>query len=214
MISVKINRIMIAAPKSGSGKTMITCALLQALKNRGEQVISYKCGPDYIDPMFHEKVISVPAGNLDTFFTDETRTRELFLSRASKNNYAVLEGVMGIFDGLGGVREEGSSYHLAKVTKTPIVFVIDVKGMGRSVIPFIAGFLNYDKEHLIQGVILNRISKEYYKTIKSLIEEELKIQIIGFLPDKENFHIESRHLGLILPDELEDIKEKMQHISE
>ena len=214
MISVKINRIMIAAPKSGSGKTVITCALLQALKNRGEQVISYKCGPDYIDPMFHEKVIGVSAGNLDTFFTDETRTRELFLSCASKNNYAVLEGVMGIFDGLGGVREEGSSYHLAKVTKTPIIFVIDVKGMGRSVIPFIAGFLSYDKEHLIRGVILNRISKEYYKTIKSLIEEELKIQVIGFLPDKENFHVESRHLGLILPDELEDIKEKMQRISE
>ena len=211
---MKINRIMIAAPKSGSGKTMITCALLQALKNSGQQVISYKCGPDYIDPMFHEKVIGVPAGNLDTFFTDETRTRELFLSRVSKNNYAVLEGVMGIFDGLGGVREEGSSYHLAKVTKTPIVFVIDVKGMGRSVIPFIAGFLSYDKENLIRGVILNRISKEYYKTIKSLIEEELKIQVIGFLPDRENFHIESRHLGLILPNELEDIKEKMQRISE
>ena len=211
---MKINRIMIAAPKSGSGKTMITCALLQALKNSGKQVISYKCGPDYIDPMFHEKVIGVPAGNLDTFFTDETRTRELFLSRVSKNNYAVLEGVMGIFDGLGGVREEGSSYHLAKVTKTPIVFVIDVKGMGRSVIPFIAGFLSYDKENLIRGVILNRISKEYYKTIKSLIEEELKIQVIGFLPDKGNFHIESRHLGLILPNELEDIKEKMQRISE
>ena len=211
---MKINRIMIAAPKSGSGKTVITCALLQALKSSGKQVISFKCGPDYIDPMFHEKVIDIPAGNLDTFFTDEIQTRELFLSRASKNNFAVLEGVMGIFDGLGGVREEGSSYHLAKVTKTPIVFVIDVKGMGRSVIPFIAGFLSYDKEHLIQGVILNRISKEYYKTIKSLIEEELKIQVLGFLPDRENFHIESRHLGLILPDELEDIKEKMQHISE
>ena len=205
---------MIAAPKSGSGKTVITCALLQVLKSSGKQVISYKCGPDYIDPMFHKKVIGVPAGNLDTFFTDEIQTRELFLSRASKNNFAVLEGVMGIFDGLGGVREEGSSYHLAKVTKTPIVFVIDVKGMGRSIIPFIAGFLSYDKEHLIQGVILNRISKEYYKTIKSLIEEELKIQVLGFLPDRENFHIESRHLGLILPDELEDIKEKMQHISE
>ena len=211
---MKINRIMIAAPKSGSGKTVITCALLQALKSSGKQVISFKCGPDYIDPMFHEKVIDIPAGNLDTFFTDEIQTRELFLSRASKNNFAVLEGVMGIFDGLGGVREEGSSYHLAKVTKTPIVFVIDVKGMGRSIIPFIAGFLSYDKEHLIQGVILNRISKEYYKTIKSLIEEELKIQVLGFLPDRENFHIESRHLGLILPDELEDIKEKMQHISE
>lgn len=214
---MKVNRIMIAAPKSGSGKTTITCALLQALKNTGRQVVSFKCGPDYIDPMFHEKAIGVPAKNLDTFFTDAEQTRRLFLKDIRQDSFAVLEGVMGLFDGLGGIREEGSSYHLAKVTRTPIILVVDAKGMGRSVIPLIAGFLSYDKERLIQGVILNRISKSYYEILKSLMEEELGIPILGFMPDKQEFCIGSRHLGLFLPDEqsqeMRDIREKLQQIT-
>ncbi len=213
-ICMKIKRVMIAAPKSGSGKTVVTCALLQALKDCGLKVISYKCGPDYIDPMFHEKVIDVPSKNLDTFFTDGETTRKLFIDSAKKIDFAVFEGVMGLYDGLGGVREDGSSYHLAEVTKTPIVLVVDAKGMGRSVIPLISGFLNYDRKHLIQGIILNRMSKGYYETLKPLIEEELKIPLIGFLPEKEELHIESRHLGLFLPDEVSNIKEKLQVASE
>ena len=133
-----IKRIMIAAPKSGSGKTIVACTLLQVLKNMEKWVISYKCGPDYIDPMFHEKVIGVPAKNLDTFFTNEERTREIFLNNIPEKDFAVLEGVMGLYDGLGGIKEEGSSYHLAKVTKTPILFVVDAKGMGRSAVSLIA----------------------------------------------------------------------------
>ena len=213
-ICMKIKRVMIAAPKSGSGKTVVTCALLQVLKDCGLKVASYKCGPDYIDPMFHEKIIDVPAKNLDTFFTDEEKTRKLFQKSAMKMDFAVFEGVMGLYDGLGGVRKEGSSYHLAEVTKTPIVLVVDAKGMGRSVIPLIAGFLNYDKKHLIQGIILNRMSKGYYETLKPLIEEELQIRLLGFLPEKEELHIESRHLGLFLPDEVDHIKEKLQAVSE
>ena len=121
---------------------MITCTLLQSLKNIVEKVLSYKCGPDYIDPMFHEKALGVPAGNLDTFFTGEEETKGILAGSAKEENIAVLEGVMGLFDGLGGSREEGSSYHLAKVTKTPIVLVTDVKGMGvRSMIRLRAGFL-------------------------------------------------------------------------
>ena len=211
---MKINRIMIAAPKSGSGKTTVTCALLQVLKENGWQTSSYKCGPDFIDPMFHEKVLHVPSKNLDTFFTGEEKTRELFCCHAQKTDFAVLEGVMGLYDGLSGTHEEGSSYHLAKVTKTPIVLVVDAAGMGRSVIALIAGFLDYDKEHLIQGVILNRISKGYYEVIKPLIEEELKIRVAGFLPKNEEFHIGSRHLGLVMPGELHDIQKKLRDISE
>lgn len=205
---------MIAAPKSGSGKTVVTCAILQVLKDHGWKVASYKCGPDFIDPMFHEKIIDIPAKNLDTFFTDEEKTRELFQNSAKKMDFAVFEGVMGLYDGLGGIREEGSSYHLAEVTKTPIVLVVDAKGMGRSVIPLIAGFLDYDRKHLIQGIILNRISKGYYETLKPLIEEELKIGLIGFLPEKKELHFESRHLGLFLPDDVNHIKEKLQATSE
>ena len=126
---MKLDRVMIAAPKSGSGKTTITCAILQTLKDMGKQVVSYKCGPDYIDPMFHQRVIGIPSKNLDTFFTGENDTRKLLLKNRTGEEIAVIEGVMGLYDGLGGVREEGSSYHLAKVTKTPIILVVDAKGM-------------------------------------------------------------------------------------
>ena len=211
---MKIRRIMIAAPRSGSGKTVVTCALLQILKNNGYQVTSFKCGPDYIDPIFHEKAIGVPSKNLDTFFTGEEQTRRLFLNGIVEKDFAVLEGVMGLYDGLGGIREEGSSYHLAKVTGTPIVLVVDAKGMGRSVISMIAGFLDYDQAHLIRGVLLNRISKEYYKIIKSLIEEELEIPVLGFLPEKEEVRIENRHLGLMMPGELINVKERLQTAAE
>lgn len=205
---------MIAAPKSGSGKTTITCALLQILKDMGQSVVAYKCGPDYIDPMFHQKVIDIPSKNLDTFFTGEEETRKLFLEHRNEREFAVLEGVMGLFDGLGGMKEEGSTYHLAKVTKTPIILVVDAKGMGPSIIPLIHGFLEYDKEHLIKGVILNRMSKSYYETIKPIIEEELDVVVIGYFPDYKQFHIESRHLGLMLPHELENIKEQLKEVSE
>lgn len=211
---MKIKRIMIAAPKSGSGKTTVTCALLHALIKSGRQPVSYKCGPDYIDPMFHQRVLGVPAKNLDTFFTGEEQTREIFLRNLGEKDFAVMEGVMGLYDGLGGIREEGSSYHLAKVTKTPILLVVDAKGMGRSVVSLLAGFLAYDKENLIRGVLLNRISKGYYEIIKPLIESELAIPVVGFMPDKDALRIGSRHLGLILPEELRDIRERLQTASE
>lgn len=211
---MKMKRIMLAAPKSGSGKTTITCALLQALMDRGESVISYKCGPDYIDPMFHRTVIGVPSRNLDTFFTGEEQTRKLFLKDRGENDFAVIEGAMGLYDGLGGIRKEGSSYHLAEVTKTPIILVVDVKGMGRSMIPLIAGFLSYDKAHLIKGVILNRMSAMYYATMKPLIEEELPIKVVGYVPDMKDFALQSRHLGLVMPEEITGIREDLKRLTE
>ncbi|MCM1326625.1 MAG: cobyrinate a,c-diamide synthase [Bacteroidales bacterium] len=211
---MRVRRIMIAAPKSGSGKTMITCALLQAFKDAGQSMVSYKCGPDYIDPMFHQKVIGIPSKNLDTFFTSEEDTKRLFLRNRKEGEFAILEGVMGLFDGLSGIREEGSSYHLAKITKTPIILVVDAKGMGRSVIPLLAGFLAYDKEKLIKGVILNRITPSYYETLKPFIEAELPVRVLGYFPEYRQFSIESRHLGLMLPDEIDNVKERLQKASE
>ena len=210
---MKINRFMIAAPKSGSGKTMITCALLQLLKDRGKNVSSYKCGPDYIDPMFHKKVLGVPSKNLDTFFTDEKTTVQLFLDKRADGDFAVLEGVMGLYDGLGGIYEQGSSYHLAKVTQTPIILVVDAKGMGKSVLALIAGFLQYDTQHLIKGVLLNRMSKGYYDIIKPLIEKELSVKVVGYFPEQKDIGFSSRHLGLVMPDELADIKEQLDELA-
>lgn len=210
---MKINRFMIAAPKSGSGKTMITCALLQLLKDSGKNVLSYKCGPDYIDPMFHKKVLGVSSKNLDTFFTDEKTTVQLFLDERADGDFAVLEGVMGLYDGLGGIYEQGSSYHLAKVTQTPIILVVDAKGMGKSVLALIAGFLQYDTQHLIKGVLLNRMSKGYYDIIKPLIEKELSVKVVGYFPEQKDIVLSSRHLGLVMPDELADIKEQLDELA-
>ena len=211
---MKINRFMIAAPKSGSGKTMITCALLQLLKDSGKNVLSYKCGPDYIDPMFHNKMLGVPSKNLDTFFTDEKTTVQLFLDERADGDFAVLEGVMGLYDGLGGIYEQGSSYHLAKVTQTPIILVVDAKGMGKSVLALIAGFLQYDTHHLIKGVLLNRMSKGYYDIIKPLIEKELSVKVVGYFPEQKDIGLSSRHLGLVMPDELSDIKKQLNEIAD
>lgn len=207
---MKLDRVMIAAPKSGSGKTTITCALLQSLKEQGIPVVSYKCGPDYIDPMFHKEVLGVPSKNLDTFFTGEEETRALLTVGRTEGELAVLEGVMGLYDGLGGIREEGSSYHLAKVTGTPIVLVVDAKGMGKSVLALIAGFLQYDTEKLIRGVILNRMSGAYFQTIKPLIEKELPVAVLGYVPDQKHLELKSRHLGLVLPKEQEEVTQQIR----
>lgn len=210
---MKLRRVMFAAPKSGSGKTMLTCAYLQALKDRGEQVAACKCGPDYIDPMFHRQVIGVPSRNLDTFFTGAEETKRIFLKDVKENEITVFEGVMGLYDGLGGVREEGSSYHLAQVTKTPVILVVDAKGMGKSLLAEIAGFLSYDKEKCIKGIILNRMSKSFYDILKPLIEQEFPVKVVGYFPEYRRFHLESRHLGLKMPQELPEIKSELQLLS-
>lgn len=132
---MKIRRVMLAAPKSGSGKTMLTCALLQTLKDRGEQVISYKCGPDYIDPMFHKKVIDIPSKNLDTFFTNEEQTKRLFLSGRTERDGSVLEGVMGHLLTVWVVSgKKVLPIIWQRITDTPVILVVDAKGMGKSIL--------------------------------------------------------------------------------
>lgn len=202
--------IMVAGVRSGSGKTTITCALIEALKEAGEQVSACKCGPDYIDPMFHKQVLGVPSRNLDTFFTGAEETKNLLAQGRRAGELVVIEGVMGLYDGLGGTSPEGSSYHLAEVTGTPILLVVDAKGMSRSILAMIAGFLQYDTARLIWGVILNRISKGMYERIKPLIEEELGVQAIGYYPEQNELMIGSRHLGLKLPGEITDLQERIR----
>ena len=207
-------RVMIAAPKSGSGKTSVTIAFLENLKKRGIKVCSFKCGPDYIDPLFHKSVLGIPSYNLDTFFTDEKTTDDIFKMHSKDFEFAVMEGVMGLFDGLSGVREEGSSYHLAKVTDTPIILTVDTKGACRSIIPLIAGFKAYDTEGLIKGVILNRTSEAVFNLLAPMIEKETGIKVVGFIPDKKELTVQSRHLGLFTPDAQKNIEEIIEKLSE
>lgn len=205
-------RVVIAAPHSGSGKTMITCAFIEACKARKMKVCAFKCGPDYIDPMFHQEILGVPSKNLDLFFTDQERTRELFCQE-NEGDISVIEGVMGLYDGIGGISEEASTYHLAKTLEAPIILVVDAHGMGRSIIPFLKGFLDYDKAHLIRGVILNKTTKSFGAIIAPIIEEELGLKVLGFFPKQEGLFVESRHLGLTLPGEQKSLYENVKKAS-
>lgn len=206
-------RIMIAAAKSGSGKTLVTTGLLGALKKRGLSVSAFKCGPDYIDPMFHRQILGVSSKNLDLYFVDEKTVRGLFCF-GNESELSVVEGVMGLYDGVGGTTEQASAYHLACALAMPVVLVVDAHGMGRSVAAEIAGFLAMDREHRIAGIVLNRISGMFYPKLKVLIEQELSVPVLGYLPQNEDIVIESRYLGLKLPEEIAGIRKKAELLAD
>lgn len=211
---MKIPRILLAAGASGSGKTLITCGLLQALVNRGLKVASFKCGPDYIDPMFHSRVIGTRSRNLDTFFTDGDRTQYLLAKNASDCEIAVMEGVMGYYDGVGGITSRASAYDLASTTDTPVILIVNSRGMSVSLAAYVKGFLEYKKDSHICGVIFNQMSPMLYPRMKKLLEEELSVKVLGYVPKVEDCVIESRHLGLVLPEEIPELKSRLQKLSE
>ncbi len=207
-------RVMLAAPASGSGKTLVTCGILQLLHNRGIRVASFKCGPDYIDPMFHGRVLGIPSRNLDTFFTDEETTRYLFVRGAREAELSVIEGVMGFYDGVAGISTQASAYDLARVTRTPVILVVDVRGMSVSAAALIRGFLQHRADSRIAGVILNRVSAGLYPRMKQQIEGELPVKVLGYVPESNAYVIESRHLGLVTPGEIMDLQQRLQRLSE
>ncbi|MCC8139665.1 MAG: cobyrinate a,c-diamide synthase [Lachnospiraceae bacterium] len=209
----KMPRILLAAPASGSGKTLITCGILQALVNRGLKVASFKCGPDYIDPMFHGRVIGTKSRNLDTFFTDEETTRYLFLKNTEDCEIAIAEGVMGYYDGLGGVRTQGSTYEVACVLDFPTVLIVPCRGASLSILATVKGFLEYRSDSHIRALILNQISPMIYAQLKPLLEEELGVRVLGYVPKLDDLNLESRHLGLVLPGEIEALKEKLNRLA-
>ncbi len=207
-------RIMIAATSSGCGKTTITCGILKLLLNKGLNVASFKCGPDYIDPMFHKKVLNINSRNLDLFLNSENTVKYLLAKNSGKSDIAVIEGVMGYYDGLGGTSLQSSSYHLSSVTETPTILVVNSKGKSLSILAEIKGFLEYKKDSNIKGVILNNMSKMLYQSIKPIIESELNIKVLGYVPKDDKFSLESRHLGLVTADEVLGIEEKLNYIAD
>ncbi|MCQ2593920.1 MAG: cobyrinate a,c-diamide synthase [Treponemataceae bacterium] len=210
---MKVPRIIIAAPRSGSGKTVLTISLMKALLQNGKNVSAFKCGPDYIDPMFHKKILGVDSRNLDLFFTDEEKNRALFLKN-NKCDISVIEGVMGLYDGVGGVTDQASTYHLARTLKAPVILVLDAKGMSRSILAEAAGFLSMDQNKLIKGIILNNMSASLFQPVKELIQENLNVSVIGYFPHQKDCDISSRYLGLALPDEIKDLQEKITKSAE
>lgn len=207
-------RILFAAPSSSCGKTTVTCAVLRALVNRGISVASFKCGPDYIDPMFHRKSIGTTvSSNLDLFFAKPETVRYLLQKNAVHADISVLEGVMGYYDGIAGKSVEASTYAVAKATKTPVVLVVNCRGMSVSIAAQIKGFLEFRKDSQIVAVILNCLPPMLYPELKPMIEQECGIFVAGYLPTLENSKLESRHLGLVTADEMEDVQQKLDMLA-
>ncbi len=219
-VSVRFPRIMVAAEKSGGGKTLFTCALLSLLKEKVKAVRAFKCGPDYIDPMFHRTVLEIPSRNLDSFFADSD-TLGYLLGREvlevedfPESRIAVLEGVMGFYDGLGGVSERSSAWEVADITDTPVIFLVDMKGRSLSALASIKGFLDYKEKSHVIGVIFNRLSPMLYPGLKERAERELGIRVFGYVPELKDLTLESRHLGLVMPEEIPGIRERLDLIKE
>lgn len=209
-------RVMFAAPKSGSGKTLITCGFLEILRNRSLNPVACKCGPDYIDPMFHRYVLGIPGRNLDSFFLSPEGVINVLADAANEEHagIAVLEGVMGYYDGLGGTETAASSWEIANITDTPTILVIDCRGSSLSAAATASGFFNFKKKSNIKGMILNRVSPMYYERLAAAVEESSGIPVLGYLPESEDYRMESRHLGLFLPGEIDRLRERIGKLAE
>lgn len=213
-IQVNTPRVMFVATRSGSGKTTVTCGVLAALKKQNIKVQAYKCGPDYIDPMFHRTVLGIDTGNLDTFFADADAIGRILARDTKGAELIVMEGVMGYYDGVGGTTTMASSYELSKVTKTPVVLIVDAKGASVTLAAIIRGIMEYKKDSRIVGVILNRVSPMFYSRIKHVIETECGIPVLGYLPEDASFAVPSRHLGLLQPDEMQKQRDWVETVAE
>ena len=205
-------RLLLCAPASGGGKTTVTCAILQALMDRGGNPVAFKCGPDYIDPMFHSEIIGAKSRNLDLFFLGEDKTRYLLAKNSAGAGLALIEGVMGYYDGIA-LSHEASAYHLARVTNTPAVLVVDGRGSARTLAAVVYGMKTFRPDSGIQGVILNRVSPMLYPRLKVCIEEETGVTVYGYLPNRPDCALESRHLGLVTAAEVKNLKEKLKKLA-
>lgn len=204
-----VPRLLLAAPRSGGGKTTLACGLLQLLKDRGLTPAAFKCGPDYVDPLFHRRVVGVKSGNLDLFFTGEPVVRSLLVEGAEDCDIALLEGVMGYYDGISSDSTEGSSYHLAKATLTPVLLVLDAGGISLSLAALVNGFADFRPDANIQGILLNRCSRALYNYLAPSLQLHTGIPVLGYLPKDPRYAIESRHLGLVAADEIADLQERL-----
>ena len=209
----KLPRLVIAGTNSGCGKTTVTCAVLQALVNRGLSVAAAKCGPDYIDPMFHSRIIGAKSANLDPFFFDEATLRYLLAQNAAGCAVTIIEGVMGYYDGLGLTTTRASTWETAQKTASPTVLVINARGAALSVLAAVQGFLQFQPHSGIRGVILNGCTAMSYAPLAKELEARFGIKACGYLPRLPACTLESRHLGLVTAAEVADLREKLQRLA-
>lgn len=202
--------LLIAGTHSGCGKTTISMGLMAALTQRGLRVQAFKAGPDYIDPLFHSALTGRPSRNLDSWMLGKTIVQRIFASHAATADIAIVEGVMGLFDGLG-TNAEGSSAELAKLLCLPVVLVVDAAGSSLSCAALVKGFAEFDPNLPLAAVILNRVgSAGHYQLLKSAIETHTRVKVAGWLGNDAAVAVESRHLGLVPAGEHPDLLKHTQ----
>lgn len=206
-------KMMIAAPASGSGKTAITCGMLALLKQMNMKVCAFKCGPDYIDPMFHRSVLGVQSCNLDLFMSSESCVKTQYERYSAGHDAAVFEGVMGYYDGVGGITTKASAWHLADVIDIPVILVIRPKGASLTLASQIKGICTMRSAHHIAGVIFNECSQMLYDLLAETVEHESGIPVLGYMPHMEEAAFESRHLGLYTAGEISELSERIDKIA-
>ena len=202
-------QFLLAAPRSGSGKTTMTCALLMALKRRGCAPCAFKSGPDYIDPMFHRAVLGVESRSLDLFFSAPETVRTLYAKGAAGHGAAVCEGAMGFYDGLGGVSDRASAWHLADTLDLPVLLVVEPKGQSLTLAAELNGLVNFRTPSHIAGILLNNCTARMHALLAPMLEKETGLPVLGFLPKLPEAVIGSRHLGLYTAAEVENLQQKL-----
>jgi cobyrinic acid a,c-diamide synthase len=190
-------RLVIAGTHSGVGKTSMVLGILGALRRRGIQVQGFKVGPDFIDPMYHREVTGAPSHNLDAWLMGEDGVRCAFARVARTNGVAIIEGVMGMFDGRA-TGPEGSTAEVATILQAPVLLVVDVGGMSRSAAAIVHGYVHFDPAIRLAGVVLNRVGgPRHYQLVKTAIEEQAGVAVWGYLPWDDGLMLPERHLGLV-----------------
>lgn len=207
-------RLMLAAPASGGGKTALTCALLCALSRRGLNPCAFKCGPDYIDPMFHRTVLGVESHNLDLFLSDERAVRRLAARYEQSHDAAVFEGVMGFYDGVGGMTDRASAWHLADTLHLPVLLVLRPKGASLTLAAQVQGMLSFRQPSHLVGILLSDCSPMLAKSLAPMLEQETGLPVLGCLPHMAEAQFESRHLGLYTAGEIGDLSERIGKMSD
>ena len=202
-------QFLLAAPRSGSGKTTMTCALLMALKRRGCAPCAFKSGPDYIDPMFHRAVLGVESRSLDLFFSAPETVRTLYARGTAGHGAAVCEGAMGFYDGLGGVSDRASAWHLADTLDLPVLLVVEPKGQSLTLAAELKGLDSFRTPSHIAGILLNNCTARMYALLAPMLEKETGLPVLGFLPKLPEAVIGSRHLGLYTAAEVENLQQKL-----
>lgn len=202
-------QFLLAAPRSGSGKTTMTCALLMALKRRGCAPCAFKSGPDYIDPMFHRAVLGVESRSLDLFFSAPETVRTLYARGAAGHGAAVCEGAMGFYDGLGGVSDRASAWHLADTLALPVLLVAEPKGQSLTLAAELNGLVDFRTPSHIAGILLNNCTARMHALLAPMLEKETGLPVLGFLPKLPEAVIGSRHLGLYTAAEVENLQQKL-----